>query len=91
MRRNKHEFSLIPDSSAVASVFLSSPHGWLRLVRSEPQLNKRADTNWRLQSEVPEVMMTVPGPIAAVPGPIAAVLAPLWLPVPRSPLLSYSS
>ena len=73
-----------PFSSAV-------PNGWLRLVRSEPQLNKRADTNWRLQSEVPEVMMTVPGPIAAVPGPIAAVLAPLWLPVPRSPLLSYSS
>ena len=84
MSRNKHEFSLIPDSSAVASVFLSSPHGWLRLVRSEQQLNKRADTNWRLQSEVPEVMMTVPGPIAAL-------LAPLWLPVPRAPLLSYSS
>ena len=69
---------------ALASVCLSRPHRWLRLAGSEPQLNKRADTNWRLQSEVPEVMMPVPGPIAAL-------LAPLWLPVPRSPLLSYSS
>ena len=58
------------------------PHGWIRLVSSEPQLNKRADTNWRLRSAVTEVTMTVPGP---------ALLALLWQPVLRSPLPSYSS
>ena len=67
-----------------ASVCLSRPHRYLRLAGSEAQLNKHADTNWRLQSEVQEVMMPVPGPIAAL-------LAPLWLPVQRSLLLSYSS
>jgi len=50
---------------------------------SESQLNKRADANWRPQSEAPEVM--------TVPGPIAARFAPFWLPVPRSLLVSYSS
>ncbi len=42
-----------------------------------------ANINWRLQSEASEVM--------TVPGPIAALFAPLWLAVPRSLLLSYSS
>jgi hypothetical protein len=54
-----------------------------RIAGCDSQLNKRADANWRPQSEAPEVM--------TVPGPIAARFAPFWLPVPRSLLVSYSS
>jgi hypothetical protein len=81
VNRNKHEFSLIPDPSALAPVFLSGRYRWL--LRVGPPLNKRADANWRLQSEGPEVV--------TLPGPVAALVAPFWLPVPRSLLLFYSS
>ena len=62
---------------------LSRPASPVAIRGTEPQLNKRADANWRPQSEAPEVM--------TVPGPIAARFAPFCLPVPRSLLVFYSS
>jgi hypothetical protein len=56
---------------------------WNSRLFEVPVTSVCANISWRLQSEASEVM--------TVPGPIAALLALLWLPVPRSLLLSYSS
>ena len=65
-----------------ASVFLRRSAPLVATRRSEPQLNKCTDANWRRQPEAPEAM--------TVPGPIAARFALFWLPAPWLPV-SYSS